>query len=47
MSQMKQLIIVTFKAHLAKGMFWVRQQDVRWDEAPEDSSKKGEYYTGI
>lgn len=45
MSQVKQLIIVTFKAHLAKRMFWVRQQDVRWDKASQDPSGKGEHVT--
>lgn len=40
MSQVKQLIIVTFKAHLAKRMFWVSQQDVSWDKASQDPSEK-------
>lgn len=34
MSQVEQLVIVTFKAHLAKRMFGVRQQNVGGDETP-------------
>lgn len=42
MSQVKQLIIVTFKTHLTKGMFGVCQQDVRGDKATQDPTKEGE-----
>ena len=42
MSQVKQLIIVTFKTHLTKRMFGVRQQDVRGDKATQDPTKEGE-----
>ncbi len=41
MSQVEQLIIIAFKAHLAKRMFRVCQQDVRRDKASQDPSERG------